>query len=181
LSFDLSSSSITHAGADPFDNLLGGTLDLASMQVIGVQEDGTMHLATSRLTVSKSGANVLHGYVVELAYMPSSVPGYAAMIEGYLDVPPADTGAGIQNGLGSSFLAGYQQALDDADAVRRSTFWFFSDQPLFDAAGNIVGTSSTGKLVFGVALPEPSARLLLLSGAAVVMCRRRRGLNRAST
>jgi hypothetical protein len=171
LAFELSTSPIAVTSGGPLDPILGASVSLSPIQLIGVQTNGTMHLATSEINIMQMESIVLHGYLWELAYTPSSLPGFAGMIQGYLDIPPTFTGAGIDNVIGSGFLTQYQALLDDPDTVRRSTFWFFTDQALFDTAGNVLATSSTGVITFGA--PEPSTLLLLCSGLALLRRRRK--------
>lgn len=166
LTFDFSGSPLDFSSAGPGDPILGSIISLSPLQLIGPQENGTIHLATSELNVSKDGSDVLHGYLVEAAYMPSTLPGFAGMIQGYLDVPPAFTGAGINNTIGSGFLSDYQAQFDDEVSAKRSTLWFYTDQMLFDNSGNILSLSSEGTFKFGIAaVPEPSSLVLMVSGA----------------
>lgn len=160
LSFNLANSLLDFSSAGASDPILGATLSLSPLQMIGPQENGTIQFATSEFHLSQGGVDLLHGHFIETAYMPSTLPGFAGMIQGYLDVPPAFTGAGINNAIGSPFLSSYQTALDDAASAGRSTLWFFTDRPLFDSSGNVLSTSSTGELKFGIGVPEPSSAVL---------------------
>jgi len=166
LHFELPSPLIfTNSGAS--DAILGAYVSIDPLQVIGVQENGSMHLGTSEMKVTKDGITVLHGYLWEMAYMPSSMDSFAGMIQGYLDIPPAFTGEGIINDIGSIFLDDYQKILDTETDFLKSTFWFFTDQGIFDNSGYILVTESTGNLKFGIGvIPEPSTLLLLGSGLA---------------
>jgi len=174
LSFDFHSSPVdfsTKGGTDP---ILGALLAASPLQVIGLQANGTMQLATSNFSISKDGVDVLQGFVIEAAYMPSTLPGFGGMIQGYLDVPPPFTGAGINNTIGSPFLDSYQSALDDPTTAHLSTFWFYTNQPLFDSNGAVLTTFSAGVLKVGMAQSVPEPTGLALFGIGVVACAIRR-------
>ena len=171
---------------DPSDSILGrGEVRIEPLVLIGVQENATVLLSDTRLQIV-DGTNedvLLDGFVFEVAYMPSTVPGYAGMIQGYLDIPPpwAD---GIVNPIASAFLAGMQHASDVGDLTM---LWFYVDHPLFDEEGQslIPGTGVTGTLKMGVAeqnvtgIPTVSEwaaigmTLLLLTAGTIVFFRGR--------
>ena len=104
------------------------------------------------------GDVLMDAVLYELTYMPSTVPGYAGMIQGGLDIPPVFAG-GINNTLNSTFL----DAMVTASAVGEPTmFWFFADEALFDNEGGslIPLTGITGAFEFAVGVPEPSSIIL---------------------
>ncbi len=121
--------------------------------------------------------------------LDSNLEGFAGMIQGFLDVPPAFA-EGTDNTIGSAFLADIQAA---ADAGEDTTFWFYTSTALLDSLGDPMaagggtmplggpaasGTPITGSMKLGVALvPTPTAILagLILLPILLVgrICRRR--------
>ncbi len=169
---------------DPEDPILGrGEVNLGAMVRIGLRTNGTVSLSDTDLRIvdSTNGDVLLNGFVFEAAHMPSSVPGFPFVIQAYLDIPPASVG-GIQNTIGSAFLAGLQQVSEQGHLTM---LWFYPDQPLFDVNGEvqIPPTGMTGLFLIGVAeatgVPVSSQQtlgalaLLLLIGGATVLQRRR--------
>jgi hypothetical protein len=157
---------ITHAG-NPGDPILGrGVFQVGPMVLIGPTGNGAIHLAdtTVRIVDSVTGKSLLDGYIDQVAYMPSTLPGFAGMVEGSLVLPPDYIG-GVSNTIDSPFLSG----LDAARTAGEPTeVWFYANQPLFDSQGNsLTGDSAVdGSLKMGVgALPEPSPLLLAVLAA----------------
>jgi hypothetical protein len=132
------------------------------MVSIGLQSNGTIHLGDSELSIQKNGELLLHGYLIEGAYMSSSLPGFAAMIQASLDIPPDFTGAGINNSIGSPVLATLNGYIGTGEHL--PMFWFYTNQPLFDANGQSVTLSSEGVMKFGIPVPEPSTATLIFVG-----------------
>jgi len=143
-------------GSDPLDPLLGrGVVSIDAMLLIGLSDNGSYHLTDTELHITDSvtGMELLKAYIFEPAYMASTLPGFAGMIEGYLDIPPAFTGD-VNNFIGSSLLDGLGTG-----------FWFYLNDPLFDSNGNVLiasGDSIDGSLKFGTPTPEPSSAVLLI-------------------
>ena len=154
---------ITHTNS-PVDSILGrGQFQIDPLIVIGPTDNGAIHLsdtAGAGILDTQTGQTLLDGFLLEAAYMPSTLPGFAGMIQGYVDIPPDFVG-GTNNIIGSSFL---QDISATSAAGGQPTFWFYADQPLFDAQGNslIPEIGATGSMKFGVpaAVPEPSALVL---------------------
>ncbi|HUT28294.1 MAG TPA: hypothetical protein VMX13_00775 [Sedimentisphaerales bacterium] len=146
---------ITYAG-NPGDPIIGrGLLSVESMVLIGVRDNGTIHLSDSSVQIIDSASPndiLLSGFIFEVAYMESTVPGYAGMIQGYLDIPPEWAG-GTNNTIGSSFLTAIQAA---GDANQLTTFWFYANEELFDddAQSLISPLGVQGTVVLGVGTPS---------------------------
>ncbi|MHC4396914.1 MAG: hypothetical protein ACYS1A_14800 [Planctomycetota bacterium] len=144
---------ITYTG-DPCDPLNGqGEINIGGIIPIGLQENRTILLSDTHINITDpcSGETLLDAFIFEIAYMESTRPGYAGMIQGYLDVPPAWAG-GTNNIIGSPFLESIQAACDSNEPT---TFWFFANEPLFDERGLcIIPPESTvsGEVVLGVAI-----------------------------
>ncbi|OGF09259.1 MAG: hypothetical protein A2W00_07345 [Candidatus Eisenbacteria bacterium RBG_16_71_46] len=121
----------------PFDPIYNrGRIALDSLIHVGTQLNGTIRLSDTRLQIidMQNGDTLMNAYLLEPAYMPSHAPGYTAMIQGYLDVPPAWAG-GVRNTINSPFLSGMQAA---SDAGWPTTAWIYTQAPLFDANGEPV-------------------------------------------
>jgi hypothetical protein len=147
---------VLNTASNPADTILGrGEVHIDPIVLIGVQENGTVSLSDTRLRIidNVNGGALLDGFILEVAYMESNLPGFAGMIQGYLDVPPAWAG-GINNTIGSEFLAGIQAASEAGDCNRLPMVWFYADQQLFDGQGesSIPPTGASGKLILGVAV-----------------------------
>jgi hypothetical protein len=144
---------ISHTG-DPCDPLNGqGEINIGGIIPVGLQENRTILLSDTHINITDigSGEKLLDAFIFEIAYMESTRPGYAGMIQGYLDVPPEWAG-GTNNVIGSTFLEDIQAACDSNE---QTTFWFFANEPLFDAKGQcIIAPESTvnGEVVLGVAI-----------------------------
>ncbi|EAZ88061.1 hypothetical protein [Crocosphaera chwakensis] len=150
---------------DPTDPIIGrGQIQIDPMLLIGVQENGTVHLSDTSLQIvdTTNDSFLMDAFLFELAYIPSSSPDFAGMIQGYLDIPPVFA-EGINNSIESPFLSGM---LDASIADELTTFWFFADQPLFDSQGlPLIGSSGvTGSLKIGVAqVPESTSTISLFA------------------
>jgi hypothetical protein len=144
---------ISYTG-DPCDPLNGqGEINIGGIIPIGLQENRTILLSDTHINITdtNSGEMVMDAFIFEIAYMESTRPGYAGMIQGYLDVPPVWAG-GTNNAMGSAFLEDIQSACDSNE---QTTFWFFADEPLFDEKGLcIIPPESTvnGEVVLGVGI-----------------------------
>jgi hypothetical protein len=115
---------------------------------------------------------LMDAFLYELAFTPSSLPGFNGMIQGYLAIPPESAG-GTNNAIGSEFLADMQSDSVNNPATR---FWYFTNQDLNGLlAGNPEASPfGSGRLVLGQ-VPEPSClALVCLSAAAVFWGARRR-------
>ena len=162
--------------ADAADPILGtGRAVVGPIIAIGPQTNGTVHLSDTTFDILDSGSGdvLLNAFLFELAYTPSSLPEFPGMIQGYLDIPPPFASHGISNTIGSPFLDGLQQA---NLANELTSFWFYTDRPVFDAEGRALldESGATGQLVAGVATPEPGTLLLFgfgLFGLAIRRCR----------
>lgn len=131
------------------------------MRMVGIQEDGTILFSPSELTIFVSNSPVLHGYLLDPVYLPSSIPGFGGMIQAYLDIPPSFTGKGITNAIGSNFLSSFQNILDDPSKDAVPMFWFYTNERIFENSPQPVVLSSAGAMEFGASVPEPSTAALL--------------------
>lgn len=137
---------------DPTDAILGrGQVKVDPILLIGPQENGKILLSDTTLQIIdvRNGALFMDGFVFELVFMSSSLPGLAGMVQGFLAIPP-DFAGGINNTINSDFLPDMQAA---SSVGEPTTFWFFADQPMFDGRGSslIENVGVTGALKFGVA------------------------------
>lgn len=165
-----------NAAADATDPLLGtGEALVGPIITIGPQLNGTVHLSDTTFSIidSTNGDVLLNAFLFELAYMPSSLPEFPGMIQGYLDIPPPFAAQGLSNTIGSPFLDGLQQA---SLANETTSFWFYTHEPVFDAEGRpLLGEGgTTGQLVAGIASPEPGTLSLFGLGLLGLAIRRRR-------
>ena len=156
---------IAHA-LDPVDPIIGrGLFEIEPLLIIGPTESGAIHLSDTAFLIrdSSTGEALLDGFLLELAYRPASLPGFAGILQGYLDIPP-DFADGIANSINSELLAGLG-LLRDAGAL--TGFWLYTDAPLFDAVGNplLPVEGVRGMMRIGVAMvPEPATWALFLIG-----------------
>jgi hypothetical protein len=66
--------------------------------------EGVNQLADGMVRSLNATTGAENGFISQIpAYMPSTLPGFAGMIEGYPDIPPAFTGD-LDNSVGSSSL-----------------------------------------------------------------------------
>lgn len=154
------------------DSILGlGIFEVGNLLPVGVAANGSVHLAdtTFRIVDAQSGTVLLDGFLLEVAWLASTLPGYASMIQGHVDIVPTFAG-GIDNTIQSGLL----RALADATARNDpTTFWFYSDQPVFDTGGNVIlsAAGSSGDLRIGTALPEPGTAALVLTALVAALAR----------
>ncbi len=153
----------------PTDPIVGrGAVHVQHFLLIGAQENGTVHLADTYVQIvdTVTGDSLLDGYLAEAAYMPANVPGYLGMIQAYLVIPPP-WAHGIENTIGSPFLAGMEAA---NMAGELTTVWLYSPLPLFDLLGNplvppegvpLALTLGIANPVIGVVDPPRPPRLAL--------------------
>lgn len=139
-----------------------GLLQVDSLIAIGPLENGGIHLSDTVLRIidQQSNETLLIAYLLQVAYLPSSLPGFSGMMQGFLDIPP-DFAEGIRNTIGSEFLA----AMSAASARGEQTsFWFFADQPLFDQRGDsLIGqTGVSGSAKIGI-IAEPATLVLVVA------------------
>jgi len=162
---------IIDGAADPTDALIGlGRVEIDPIIIIGLQENGTIHLSDTHLRIFDDVTDdlLMDAFLFELAYMDSNLDGFAGMIQCFLDVPPAFA-EGTDNTIGSTFLTDIQAA---ADAGDDTTFWFYTTTALLDSLGDPVpagGTGAppgvsavvyspiTGSMKLAVAVPTPTA------------------------
>ena len=142
----------------PMDPIVGrGAVHVEPFVFIGPQENGTVHLSDTYLQIvdMATGDSLLNGYLVEAAYMPANVPGFAGMIQAYLVILPP-WAHGIENTIGSPFLAGMQAADDTGELTM---VWLYSVAPLFDLLGTclIPPEGVPLALTLGVAASQPGA------------------------
>ncbi len=166
---------INHANS-PADPIISrGEIAVGPMILIGHLPNGALLLSDTRLQVlDRFSSDVLmDAFLFELAFTPSSLPGFNGMIQGYLAIPPESAG-GTNNTIGSPFLAAMQQDSTNNPATR---FWYFTNQDLnaLLAGDSNAAQFGTGMLVLGQ-MPEPSSLALLVVGAAAMsrLGRRRR-------
>jgi hypothetical protein len=162
-------------GGDSLDPILGrGVVEVNPMLLIGLQDNGTYHLADTEMSIfdEQTGDRLLKAYLLGLAYMPSSLPGFAGMIEGSLGILPAFTG-NTDNFLDSPLLSGLQAA---ADAGEPTEFWFYTSSPRFDADGNLLAGADPidGSMKIGIGTPEPESVIMLLSIVVILALSRGR-------
>ena len=156
--------------ANPLDPIRGrGAFEFDPMLVIGPAANGSIHLADTafRIRDTFTGDLLLNGYLLEIGYLPSTLPGFAGMLQGFLDIPPLFAG-GISNTIASQLLDAFAAGSLAGDAP---TVWFFADQPLFDPGGHSqtgLPFEITGNLKGGFSdyrfVPEPASVWLLLAG-----------------
>lgn len=173
---------LTHT---PFDPILNrGRIVFGPLLFVGTQPDGTIRLADTDVQIldTQTGDTLMHAYLLEAAYMPPNVEGYAGMIQGYLDVPPVWAG-GVRNTIGSPFLSGMQVA---SETGWQTTAWIYTRSPLFDANGDpaVPPSGVAATVAIGVAPQAPAAlpalprwgvvAVLLLVLGVLVLWRRRR-------
>ena len=177
---------LINSAMHPYDPIIGrGKVLVDSLVLVGLQASGGVLLSDTRLQIVDAATQdtLLDGFVFQVASIPSTLPGYAGMIQAYLDIPPASVG-GIKNTIGSPFLNGMQAA---SDAGQLTRVWFYAAAPLFDGSGACVippGGVPVSTVV-GVAEPPPvpglsrwgpGALAVLLAGAAAAAIRRRRSI-----
>lgn len=148
--------------ANPLDPISQhGLLQIDSLIAIGPLANGGIHLSDTALRIvdQQTSEPLLNGYLLQVAYLPSTLPGFSGMIQGFLDIPP-DFAEGISNTIGSDFLAGMSAASSRGE---QTSFWFFADQPLFDPGGDsLIGqTGVSGSMKIGI-IAEPATLLLVL-------------------
>jgi hypothetical protein len=173
---------------DPIINR--GYFVVDTMVHVGLQQTGGVLLSDTRMQIvdSVSGDTLLDGFLYQIAYIPSTLPGYAGMIQAYLDIPPASVG-GIRNTIGSPFLNGMQAASDTGQATE---VWFYAAAPLFDSNGASVippgGVQVTAVMGVAQSLPVPAisrrglaALAILLAGAATLAIWRRSTIRRSQS
>ncbi len=184
----LSEGQVLSTASNPSDTILGrGEVHIDPIVLVGVQENGTVLLSDTRLKIidNMNGGTLLDGFILETAYMESTLPGFAGMIQGYLDVPPAWAG-GINNTIGSEFLAGIQAASEAGDCNRLPMVWFYADQQLFDGQGesSTPPTGASGKLILGVAVAsEPNVvkvQIHIINGSGLTEAQVREGLKKTN-
>jgi len=184
----LNEGQVLSTASNPSDTILGrGEVRIDPIVLVGVQENGTVLLSDTRLKIidNVNGGALLDGFILEVAYMESTLPGFAGMIQGYLDVPPVWAG-GINNAIGSEFLAGIQAVSEAGDCNRLPMVWFYTDQQLFDEQGDssIPPTGASGKLILGVAVvSEPNVvkvQIHVVKGSGITEGQVREGLKKAN-
>jgi hypothetical protein len=174
LTFDFAGSPLDFSSAGISDPILGATVKIDPMLVVGVGADGRMDLGNSRLTIEKDGTTLLTGTIWEAVYGPSVLPLYGGMMQGYLDLAPWYAEApGINNAISSGFLDSFGQSLNDPAGAALSRVWFFTDESMFNDTGEVLRDSSSGNMKFGEAVPEPGAAILLITVLAGVWAVRR--------
>ena len=162
---------VIDGAADPLDSLIGrGRVAIAPVIIIGVQEDGAIHLSDTTLLIEDelTGDVLMDAFLLEMVYRDSTLNGFTDMIQGYLDVPPAFAG-GTSNTIGSSFLDDIQVA---ADAGLRTTFWMHTTAPLLGEFGEPVAadTAFIVAMKLGIAfVPTPTALWAGLVGLLAVV------------
>lgn len=161
--------------ADPLVKF--GSIQIADMTPIGVTPSGAIRLTDATFEIlAPSGSPLVRGLLVQVGYSPSSVPGFAGMIQAALWIMPPEFG-GVDTTLASPMLDEMAAA---GAADRLMTFWFFADNALFTPEGDpaltrLPAPRSTGvvKVGYGVTIPEPGAVLTLLAGVSLIAIHRR--------
>jgi hypothetical protein len=140
-------------GNNPSDPINGrGRAKIDKMIVIGMQNNGTLHLSDTVMHIIDSmnpSVNLMEAFIFNISYRPSSIAGFAGMIQGYLDIPPSIYGGGINNTIGSPWLNKMQASADQGEYM---CFWFYSLNEMFDEKGNwLLGPAmAQGQLVLGI-------------------------------
>lgn len=138
---------------NPVDPINGrGQAGVNKMIVIGMQENGTLHLSGTTMDIIDACEpyNVLmKGFICNVCYRPSNLEGFGGMVQGYLDIPPSIYGGGINNTIGSPWLEQMQAAADRGEYM---CFWFYSFDEMFDEDGNwLLGPDTAeGQMVLGI-------------------------------
>lgn len=154
--------------ADPMDPLRNlGVFSIGNMIPIGLNENGTVMLSDASFTIGATGGGTLvRGTLFEASYGASEVPGFAGMIQASLWIAPAMWG-GVDNSIASPML-GEMAAASNAGTLM--TFWFLSDQPLFNAYAEPAAMSAvTGKIRIGYTVPSPGSMAMLAIGLTTCM------------
>lgn len=149
--------------ADPMDPLRNiGIFDLGNMIPIGLNENGTVMLSDANFAIRDAAGGVLvNGALFEASYGASEVPGFAGMIQASIWIAPQMWG-GVDNTMGSPMLGEIATA---SNAGTLMTFWFLSDQALFNANAEPVATSAvTGVIKIGYTVPAPGSIAMLALG-----------------
>jgi len=155
---------------NPIDSIIGrGKFQVDPLIAIGPMDNGSIHLSDTEVQIvdNLTGDTLLNAFLLEVAYMPSTLPGFTGMIQGYIDIPP-DFAGSIYDTIVSEFLQG-MSAQRDKNGL--PMLWFYANQPLFDSAGNslISETGVTGNLKLAISIPEPSGILLFGTGMAITI------------
>jgi hypothetical protein len=161
----------------PLDTILGrGRVEINSMSVIGLRDDGSIHLADTSLQIMDVNTQdtLLKAILYGITYRPSSLPGYAGMMVAGMDIPP-DFARGINNTIGSDFLLGIEQIIQ---AQRPVVFWYYPKSAIFHSSGavTIPAGGVDGRLILGTPfpVPEPGSVLSLIIGIAGLLALRHR-------
>ncbi len=149
--------------SDPLDPLRNvGVFAIGNMLPIGINDNGTVMLSDANFAIGSLGsATLVTGALFEASYGTSEVPGFAGMIQASLYITPSMWG-GVDNAMGSPMLAEMASA---SNAGTLMTFWFLSDEPLFDQTGTPVASAAvTGKVRIGYTVPTPGSTMMLAIG-----------------
>lgn len=180
VSFDSVTGTVAFAGNLIFDNapvaedtLIGrAAIEIEPMIWIGKLDNGATWLGDTAIGIrdTVSGEVLAEGLLLEAAWTESTLPGYAGMLQAYLDIPPDWTGC-FDNFIDSELLEDLYEA--SQSETLEAMFWFFADAEVFDSDGLPLdpGADITGSIMLGV-VPEPATLVLLALGGLAVLSRR---------
>jgi hypothetical protein len=123
-----------------------GLLEVLKLIIIGPEKRGVIRCADSHLRmidIVEPQMPFFEAGLYEVRILPSSVPGYAQMIQAYLNIWKID------NRINSDFLAFMEQ---QQASEQYTSFWFYAVEPLVDSTGQWIAAGQVnGQFVLGTA------------------------------